>query len=482
MSITYTSCFPDVLLPENKVVDFAQKKEPAKLFNSIFGLYGLAIQALEHLKAGNLEEFDSLATDCSCHLRALRIATLMQDLLNPHSSLEIQLEKTLKDLRIKQALLKEAGSDFKVWHDKNKKITEPLTPIVSALQALQLANKSNSYCFSMQDTLNELHVKSDIVSDLAYIIHAYILKLVKDYKPVQEEDKVVCADSTCKETLASCALVKKEVTTLKKLSQAVKNLAQDEITTNLIHSDVYQLAKKHLTDLSVNYLLQETFKLENTHTYHLLNLTKQDDGGKIELPDFYSLTGTFKVCLKKQIPVLLKVKKCVHAHRYQEPDNRFDVYVYLVPNESGNKFEYSSFLDAKKNGPLIVVEGKRSGKKVIEETVKNYVQRLMKGFDFMHMCEMDGAQHKQYTSNPLEQQPSEAIAVLKKEEFIFEAKHLDGLKEEAEKIGCAFSNQSLLILSHIFADTVKHQQEQLQQQLKITHLLKYDPTSETFTE
>lgn len=484
MLVTQKSCFPDMLLPINKVINFAQTKEPIKLFNSIFGLYGLAIQALEHLKARNLEEFDSLATDCSCHLRALRIAAIMQELLNPYSTLGAQLEETLRELKIKQAILKKAGSDFNAWCQKGKKMIEPLTPIVSALQTLKLVSQSDSYSFPIQDALQELCVKSDIVLELAYIIHAYILKLVKDYKIVEEEDGVICVDSTCEEIITSHDLVKKEVTKLNKLSQSIKVLSQGEINTGLIEKDIYKLAKKHLTDLSALYLLQETSKLQSQHIYSLLSLSQKNVGGKVELPDFYSLSGAFKVCLQKQIPVLLKVKKCLHAHRYQEPDNPFDVYVYLVPNKSGKKFKYDSFCDLKINGPLIVVEGKRSGKFTTQEHVKDYVKRLMKDFDFMHLCEMDGAQHKQYTSDDdsLLQKPSEVILILKEKRFAFEAKRLDGLREEAEKIGCAFSNQSLLILSHIFADTIKNQQEQLQQRLKIAKLIQYNPVTEKFVE
>jgi hypothetical protein len=484
MLVTQTSCFPDVLLPTNKIVDFAQAKEPAKLFNSIFGMYGLAIQALEHLKAGKLEEFDSLATDCSCHLRALRIAAIVQELMNPTSSLEVELEKALKDLKIKQATLKTAGSDLVAWCQKGKKMTGSLAPIVSALQALKMKSQSHSYCFSIQDALKELHVKSDIGFDLAYVIHAYILKLVKDFKLVEESDEVSCADSSCKAVISSHALVKKEVTKLKKLSESIKILSQSEVNIGFIEKDVYRLAKKHLTDLSAAYLLQETFKFPSRHIYSSLNLNQKIIGEKIELPDFYSLTGAFKVCLQKQIPVLLKVKKCLHAHRYQEPDNPFDVYVYLTPNMSGTKFEYGSFLDLKKDGPLVVVEGKRSGKAVYKELVTDYVQRLLKEFDFMHVCEMDGAQHKQYTSDEdsLLQKPSEVIPTLKDEKYFLEAKKLDELREKAQEMGCAFSNQKLLILSHIFADTIKNQMEQLQQRLKTANFIHYDPLTETFSE
>lgn len=485
MSVANTICFPDALLCPNKTIDFGQPKESAKVFNTLAGMYGLAIIALENLRAGKLAEFDSLATDCSCHLRALRIAAVVQELCQPKSPLGAKLNLTLEDLKAKYALLKSVGSDLTVWCQKGKKLNGDLTPIVTALQALKAEKQTEAYSFTLQDTLGKLKGRSEVLIDLAYFIHAYLLKIVKDFKTVEMADDVACADQACGETLVAQDLVKKEFTKCKKLSEAIKALLpKTDISANLIEKEVYRLAKKHLTDLSTTFLLQETAKLRNPHTFSLLKMSHKVVEGKIELPDYYSLTGAFQVCLQRQIPVLLKVKKCLHAHRYQEPGNPFDVYVYLVPNKAGTSFEYASFLDLKHNGPLVVVEGKRSGKAVAKEPVKDYVKRLMKGFDFMHVCAMDGAQHKQYTSDDdsLLQKPSEVIPPLKDKTFAVEAQRLDGLREKAEKVGCAFSNQSLLILSHIFADTIQNQQEELDMRLKNAKLIQYDPHTETFKD
>lgn len=460
MSVTETQiqtcCFPDVLLPTDKMVDLSKSGDSVKLFNTISGLYGLAIQALEKLKNGELDDFDSLATDCSCHLRALRIAAIAQELFSSSSYLGEQLETTLKELKTKQIILKSIESDLIAWCSKGKKISGSLTPIVSAIQALQSEQKT-SYSFSLQNTLDKLKVKVDLHEELAYVVHAYILALVKGYKPIEADDQVACADKNCGETLKIHHHIFKEVTYLKQLTQCVK-AGNSNVNNNLIEKDVYRLAKKHLTNLSAKFLLQETKKLDHSDVYTFLNLNQKVVEGKVEFPDYYSLTSAFQVCMQRKIPILLKIKKCLHAHRYQELSTPFDVAIYLFPKE-GKGFEPQFIPSNIPNGPVVVVEGKRSSKCIEDESVQNYVKRLMQDFDFLHFCQLDGAQHKQYTSDEdsLLQKPSQVIPLLQQEEYAFEAKRLDDFKTEAEESGCAFYNQSLLIFSHIFADTLQKQ-------------------------
>lgn len=465
-----TSCFPDVLIP-NKQLDFTQSKEPTKLFHSITGIYNVAIKALEYLRVGKLDEFDSLATDCSCHLRALKISILVQDIFASQSCLSSELDQTLNDLKAKQAILKKVGEDLTLWCKKGKKLTEPLSPIVLALQELKTHRLNNSYSFPFYDILEQLNVRIHISSDLMYVIYGFTLRLVKDYQIVEpiidskngELQQVKCMDPLCGSIIHASDHVKKEVTNLTNLTQYVKTSLKPigEMNEGIIKKDVYRLAKKHLTDLSVNCILQETAKLLDDNTYFYLSQSQKIIEGKIELPDFYSLTGTFKVCLKRQIPVLLKVKRCVHAHRYQELDNPFDFSIYLNPCKEEMKFKCCSFLKIDMNGPLIVVEAKRSGQSVLDETTIDYAERLMNHFDFMQICEWDGAQHKQYTSDSdsLLQIPSQVIPLLK--ENPVEGNRIDALRSEAEAVGCAFSNQSLLILSHIFADTIQNQKTEI---------------------
>lgn len=475
-----TSCFPDVVIP-NKMIDFSQSKEPSKLFNSIAGVYGLAIAALEYLKVGKLDEFDSLATDCSCHLRALKISILIQDLSVFHSDLNSELDRTLEELKAKYEILKMVGKNLTAWCQKGKKMSDSSTPVVSALQELKTLQSTDSYCFSIHDVLEKMEIKTHIHLDLLYVIHAFTLKLVKDYQIVEQSDEVMCSDHHCGSAIVSSDQVKKEVTNLTKLTQYLKKSLEptSDINEGLIKKDVYRLAKKHLTDLSADCILQETAKLSNDNTHYYLSHNQKIVEGKIELPDFYSLTGTFQVCLQKQIPVLLKVKKCVHAHRYQELDNPFDFSLYLVPDKEAMKFKSCSFSSVEENGPLIVVEGKRSGRTVIHESTSDYVERLMNDFDFMKICAWDGAQHKQYTSDSdsLLETPSQVIPSLK--EDVFESERIDALRVKAAEVGCAFSNQSLLILSHIFADTIHNQKTEI---CSLTNHCQFHPETKKIQE
>lgn len=457
-----THYFPNILLPENKIVDFSKPGESVKILNTLTGMYGLAICALKTLKKGELTAFDSLATDCSCHLRALKIASLAQELFASQSDLLTELNKTVELLELKKAVLQTAAKDLEGSFQKGKKMNSPLSPIVLSLQTLQKESNSSSCSIAIQDVLSQLKAKDGISEDLAYAIHAYILTTVKGQREVTEKDKIECSDQKCKKTLSLGDGIFKETTYPKKLSELLKKQESNKnISLNLIEKEVYKLAKKHLAEISVEFLLKETKKLENQPIFTFLNSSQKLVEGKVEIPDFYSVTGAFQVCLQKKMPVLLKIKKCSHSHRYQEPKTPFDLILYLFPQEG--KFEVKPLDKNAPNVPIIVVEGKRSGNEVEEESTHEYEKRLMKDFDFLHFCALDGAQHKQYTSDEdsMDQKPSEVIPPLKEKKFEFEAKKIDSLKEEAQEKGCSFHNQSLLILSHIFADMLDEQKKEM---------------------
>ncbi len=460
MSVKQTYSFPDILLPADKIVDLSKSAEASKLFNTVAGLYQVAIQALESLKKEDLPSFDSLATDCSCHLRALRIAVITQELFSSYA-LGKQLDELLENLKTKKALLTNVEADLKDWCAKGKKMSGSLTPIVSAIQALQ-GLEISSYQFTLQDTLDKLQVKLNLTEELAYVIHAHILAIVKSYEQIDVDHGTNCADQACGKILKSKHQIYKEVTQVKQLTQCVQN-GNLNVNNKLIEKDIYQIAKQQLTDLSVQFLLKEAQKIEQPHIYNFLYLNQKKFKGKVEIPDYYSLTAAFQVCLERKIPLLLKIKRCLHAHRYQELKTPFDVVIYLFP-QKGKGFQPSYPALDQLKGPVIIVEGKRSGKTVKKEPTEEYIKRLMQNFDFLHFCQLDGSQHKQYTSDEdsLQQKPSEVIPLLQKKEYMIEAKKVDSLKQEAEKLGCSFYNQSLLILSHIFVDSFKNQKQEFE--------------------
>lgn len=251
--------------------------------------------------------------------------------------------------------------------------------------------------------------------------------------------------------------IMKETTEVKNLVEKMQSLIGKVgiINASMIKKDLYDKAKEQLTALSAEFILQETANLSDKHVSEMLALSKKMVASRVELPDYYSLTGAFQVASEKQIPVVLKIKACLHAHRYQQPGTPFDVGLYLVPKKG--KFKVKPLPSTSNDFPVIVVEAKRSGLFIQEESSQDYAKRLVSDFDFMKICAMDGAQHKQYTVDALGEVPSQAIAPLQLEEYAEEAKKVDQLKAQAETVGCSFSNQSLLILSHIFADKFSNQ-------------------------
>lgn len=455
--------FPHILIPGDKNINLGTSKESVKVLNTVTGLFGLAIQALEKLEQQELPAFDSLATDCSCHLRALLLANIGQELMHPQSALKQELKQSIQRLKTQQPLVKQAAIDVTSWCQKGKNMKGELTPIIQVLKDHQEKQGTISCTMTLQNLLQQLGVHIPLSYSLVYAIHTYALTIVKTYDPLKAQDQVTCADATCHQLLDETSPIRKETTQLKRLTQCIHqaishNAAKKdacEVNNRFIEKEIYQLAKKQLTELSVQFILQETQKLDSLHIYTVLNLSKKEVEGKWELPDYYSLTGVFQVCLQKQMPVLLKIKKCLHAHRYQEPQTPFDIGIYLTPQN--NHFQINTTFPVNTNGPVIVVEGKRSGEQVQQETTPAYLHRLVKGFNFLHLCQLDGAQHKQYTSDALNQVPSQVIPLLEEKEYINEAQKLDRLREDAQTKGCAFSNQSLLIMSHIFADTLQHQ-------------------------
>lgn len=457
-----TCCYPNIYIPAAKKVDVSQGKEAVKIFNTVAAMHGLAADALIHLQSGNLSFLDSLATDCACHLRAIRIACLYQEILG---STSINIDSIIAELKQQQFRLAAAGEDCAVWCQKGKRMSGDLTPIVAAIKSLQEKLHTSNYTFQVHQLLEEFHASLVLPQKLAYAVHAYALAIVKEYHPLK--DQVLCANEDCGMQLTVDKRIFKETTVLKMLTvymqqiiaDAYKPKALSEINIRMIQNELYCLAKQQLTDLSADFILDETEHLSDPSAYSYLQQTKKIVNGKIELPDYYSLTSAFQVALEKKIPVLLKIKKCAHAHRYQEPGTPFDAAMFLVPKKG--RFKPIAPPEAGSKGPIIVVEAKRSGSAIQAESTQDYVQRLMHNFDFMHFCRLDGAQHKQYTSDDdaLDQMPSEVIELLQQPQQTEEAQKLDGFKKIAIESGCAFSNQSTLILSHIFADTMASQQE-----------------------
>jgi hypothetical protein len=449
--------FPTMLLSASKQVDLSCTKEFTKFFNTLVGLCSLVQKNLEEIKAGKLSDAtDALAADCSCHLRALYVADLAKELFQGDSLLAKEFVSTIDKLEKLKEKIQEINQTMADWLRTNKVPGKDILPKEEILKKMgvwqgQIILRS-SCKFELHQVIEKLKLSIEISPKIAYLVNAYVLTLVKQFIPINTKDHVFCAD--CSKLLSLENHVFKETTKKKALTQSISKIigkAANNLSTNLLENDVYKLAKQSINKDSIDFLLLKIQKQGDSETHALLKNNIKVVEDKLELPDYYSLKAVFQTCLHDYIPLLLKVKKCTHSHQYEEFDQSFDVVLYLVPEEG--KFQPKP-LPTDLTSVAVIVEAKRAGQAIENEPTQEYANRLMKDFNFMEICEMDGAQHKQYTSDQdLDALPSQTILQITEEE----GKRLDALKEKAQKKGCSIRNQTLMVLSHIFADTLKNQ-------------------------
>jgi hypothetical protein len=442
--------FPDNCLPQDTTVKLGSSKEAVKTFNTIVGIYNIAIQALKHLKNGELQYFDSLATDCSCHLRALEITAIYNKFdsygeENQGISLNSAIASVLRELKDKKKVIGEASLDIQKWNGGQS--VRDGSPIVAAITALRKPDSGKALEFPLSEALKHLNVKVQLDGDLSYIVKAYFMNIVHDYKLVNPHDLVTCTDEACKHE-SEIERIYKEVTNTKKLLAA---MSEKNVVRNLVDK-VYNKIKADLTQESIQNLVNRTKACGLEEIHAGLTENRREIDGRTEVPDYFSLVGAMQVLQKMGEPILLKVKKCAVPHRHQEPGTPYDLIMYLVPVDDKFVPMPVPMLRAKGKQAVVVVEGKRSGPWAKVEKVADYAKRLTLGFDFLEICELDGAQHKQYTDSKIGEKPSTAIPTLSQE---YQEK-LDRLKITAELSGCSFENQTRLVLSHIFVKTFEN--------------------------
>lgn len=469
------------------------KNESNIILHNVMAIYALAQDALEKLQNHELKAFDALATDCSCHLRALCLQDIVTN-LKEDTDLQLSLSHAIANLsqkvqglyQLALALMnKEISQPTKIQEKQHAKkcgcFTKALLikevwkthhlPGLFPFQQIFCLQESKRLLFKVLKKkpeynthafLAKMGLTCSMPTGLAYAISANLLTRVKKYVPVNG-GKFKCEYPPCSVSLTENDRISREVTNQEILATQSQVLLQKNygidsapIHKTYINNKVYNTAKILLTTLSQNALISQA------HTFgvgNLLQNTCKAVVNKLEMADYYSLTATFAVALQKQIPVILKVQKCIHAHEHQEVENTPDVALYLKSDK--RKFfpaplPASEFLEQ----PVIVVVGKRAHTQSYESTGE-YVIRLMQDFDFLKQCEMDGAQHRQYTSdknkNGNKLEPSSAIELLQMDEYKTEAKKINTLKEQAQKSGCSLNNQSKLVFAHIFADILKNQ-------------------------
>lgn len=432
-------CFPRSLFPEDKPISVRSGKEFSKFLTTIQALYAIGAEAIEKFNQLELHLFDSLATDCACHMRALHVAYLAKRAMTEPKFKE-ELTSNFTALQAKQRQAEELCTSLgkMATAEKHKRFKE----------IIGLFSKKSTVC----DILQTLDLATTMSANVHFLIIARLLTIVKDSKLISEADRVACL--VCGTLLTKKDNVFKEVTNPKALSAYARNLVGNkEIAASLLEREVCLLAKKNLVEASASFILQATARSCSVLHGYFLEENRKMVQGKPELPDYYTLTAVFQYALYENIPVVLIINKYDHlGHVYRQAEAKSEMAILLVPSDDRAYFQpqkaTSSNLDPR--SPVITVVAKAT-----YDDASAYLQKLMSNFNFMRMCQLDGAQHKQYTDSPMQQRASSAIPTLKLEKFQEEAEKLRKLSEEAHQVGSSIhSPNANFILSHIFADTM----------------------------
>jgi hypothetical protein len=177
--------------------------------------------------------------------------------------------------------------------------------------------------------------------------------------------------------------------------------------------------------------------------------------GRNQLPCYYTLKAVVERCIASDIRVLLKVRKSQHTP--ERLDNPLLTSLFL--RSTGKELVPTNPTAQEETLPLIVIDGQISGKVLENESVDEYVKRVMQ-VGFLKIAEMNGAHHSQCTKDgEIEQIPLMAHAIEHQEAdlspyILAEMKKLKLLKLEAEKLGACENVQTLYTIKHIFADTL----------------------------
>ena len=430
--------FPEVLIPEEKRLTVKKKgNEFFKALATFEGLFGVAAEALGKIKKLDLSSLDPLGTVCVCHVHAYYIAAIGREFLaGAHFSTE--LERSLKAIQHKR-------NEAKTIYDS-----------LINLDSQEKRAKFESYVgkvscqLTLREVLHKLNLTVSLSTKVHYLIITYLLTITKDYKQITIADNLICEH--CHVPITENDGVYKKTTNSKKLVNWIRKCVDKEVNSTLL--------EKHVCAIAITQLIKESHKFiesvscDSANVRHLLFLEKnvKNVEGKLEYPDYYTLTTVFQSALYQKFPVILLFKKYTHlGHVYNELDAKFDTGIFLLPSEKPSYFEPKPLPPGLKNLAVMVVIAKKNGDKP-----SAFLRQLMHEFDFLHLCKLDGAQHKQYTDSQLHQTPSVEIRSLQEDKFAREAKKLDNLRNEAMIKGFTINSPNArLSLSHIFADTLE---------------------------
>lgn len=355
-------------------------------------MYTVALEALGLLQERKYECFDALVSECACHLRTLKICHIAtrSEQLYPYVD------------RLKQ--------------------------VVALIDGLLPKNIHFAKC-DFQKMVETYGLDVQVPDDLIFLTQSRLLTLTRKVELTYKE----------------CSDCQKWVETTDEETASEQLACYDtELTKGYRHKLVMQ-TKMRLAARSVAFIQQQAHTISPFVCRMLGAENVRVIEQRMELPCAYSLTHVVTLAAQSNFPILLKAQRCLHL--FEDPVPLYDTEVYLMPHE-GHYKPAEPPKDRQK--PVIVLEGRRLEKNgtsaaVYKERLLDVIARL----SFEKLVEMFSTYHDQYTGAF---RRLEDIPVLAHDQA--EASRLTQLRNQAEEIGITRSNQSLLLITHMFVGTM----------------------------
>jgi|GEM_PF-4177867 len=414
--------------------------------------YQAAEEALKDFQAARFENFDALAGDAQCHIRATLIC-----LYGRNSDIAEPIQKELDSIVVKKK------------------------QVVKLLKEEVKFNPSELDC-SVSDralfvVLSRILTTTKVVEKMA---DKWVKEKRNDLKKISQlsfcascQEIVSCDfERSCPEklnTLIPNAMRGKIIPRSKK-----QNSNADEEYRKLLDS-ITDVAKANLCRLSCQLLLEQAEKT-NIDNFTQKMLAKgniiTDRFGRGQLPCYYVTRACFEIALKENIPVAVVMKGA--AHMVWSVADQAQAILFFCPKNG--QYEMAKPDEAQNDKPLIVIESQyclahKKGQVSDIKSVEQCIQDIGKA-GLLNLIGFEAIAHPQYVG--ADNSDFEKIPLLKgnKEKL----QELAALLNEAEKAGAYFAkNQSVFGINHIFPGTLKTRNFELQKK-KISQLpLKEQP-------
>lgn len=414
-----------------------------QLLHAVLLSYKTMKLTIESLEQGKLSDFDPLVSDCACQMRALFVALYVTKILSKPS--------TIRELSLLKAQL-----------DVGIRVVQRKILSITPRDETRPAPRKN---MALADVLNHEGVELQGSSKLVTLAYAFLLTKTKsggtrvsscadcntNVSGFQESTDYEAANVLIHrvDPAPQAALPAQE----EHKGAKVKAKAPNRMKT------LVDAAKIALSKTSCELIQDASCGLDLDPLAQLLLKKVQKVHGRDELPCYATCQVVFKMAMKENIPVLLKVRKARHlVESLRDP---YDVTFLLKPIELQSGAQRKGFIACRPtredmNKAMIVVEGQRCGASIQTETTEEYAERLGNE-NFMDLIAMNAGAHKQYSADGIQIPLVEEIA--KKMPLAAELllQPIAELSERAQQEGCMHNNQKLFAITHIFCDTLRNQ-------------------------